>query len=337
MKKILLGIIAAFIAFTITACGTADKAVKDSSVKNATKQATEKANGEGFILEYPEYMKKHGESLKLDKKPEKIIALSFSAVQVFDRTTIRPIAVGQKFMAVKYPDWAKDLPVLSAGKSELDIEKIVSLKPDLVIMGEHLKEKYSEQLKASKIPVYYTSEGPIITYDETKQDVLSLAKAFGGQKVVDEINKEYAAVDDKANELKKTMKEKRAMILFSVPPKFQQSSQAYFGSMLTKLPFKLIVDDLVGANKRISPMDYEAVIKEQPEYIFCLSPSVPTEKLMKEKYAKEFADNADVWSKIDAKKNDKIIYLPNEYVTTKGLQSVKSLDKLIDRIKATIK
>ena len=54
--------------------------------------------------------------------------------------------------------------------SSLDIESVVSMEPDLVIMGNHLKEDYGAQLDAAGIPVYYTSEGPSITYTEVKEE-----------------------------------------------------------------------------------------------------------------------------------------------------------------------
>lgn len=291
----------------------------------------------GLRLAYPEFMQeKMGEALVLDRFPERIVALNFSAVQVLDYTDIRPVAVGAGYMNVSLPEWASELPQIAVRKDALDIEAIVALEPDLLIMGSHLEEKYSEQLDATGIPVYYVAEGPIITYDETKATVLAFAEAFGGAMLHERISQEYQAVEDKIAYFNEGRERSKAMILFAVPPKFQQSSEGYFGSMLQKLPFDNLADELVGSKVRISPFDYEVLIREQPEYLFCLSPSVPTPEAMEEAYAKVFEDNKEVWEQVEAYQKGKIIYLSNEFVTTKGLQSVQSLNKLLDQVRALL-
>lgn len=51
-------------------------------------------------------------------------------------------------------------------------------------------------------------------------------------------------------------------------------------------------------------------------------------------YEEAFAQNAELWNQIDAITNDNIIYLSSEYVTSKGIHIINSLNALIDLLEA---
>ena len=82
--------------------------------------------------------------------------------------------------------------------NSLDIESIIAMEPDLVIVGSYQKETYGQQLADAGIAVYYTSEGPSIAYNETKEEAITLARSFGGDALAEEITAEFAAVEARA-------------------------------------------------------------------------------------------------------------------------------------------
>lgn len=63
-------------------------------------------------------------------------------------------------------------------RSQIDLESVIALSPDLVIVGVHAKDTYGKQLEAEKIPVYYVDAGPTVTYEDVKAMTLILANAF---------------------------------------------------------------------------------------------------------------------------------------------------------------
>lgn len=282
-------------------------------------------------LYYPSYLQKsEGETLTLSKMPERIVCLSNAALQILVRCDIHPIAVTTPSSSVDYPDWVKELPVISTGMSSLDIEAVLALEPDLVIVGSYQKETYGQQFADAGVHVYYTSEGPSIAYNEAKEEVLTLARSFGAEALVQEIADEFAAVEARAADYRAAHARQSIMIFFHTPGAYQQTSQGYLGSMLAMLPFDNLSDTLVDPASRTVPIDTETAISMNPDVIFAISPTAPTAEVLQSVYEEAFAENADLWNQLDAVHNGNVIYLSNEYVTSKGVQIVNSLNKLID-------
>ena len=282
-------------------------------------------------LYYPSYLQKsEGETLTLSKMPERIVCLSNAALQILVRCDIHPIAVTTPSSSVDYPDWVKELPVISTGMSSLDIEAVLALEPDLVIVGSYQKETYGQQFADAGVHVYYTSEGPSIAYNEAKEEALTLARSFGAEALVQEIADEFAAVEARAADYRAAHARQSIMIFFHTPGAYQQTSQGYLGSMLAMLPFDNLSDTLVDPASRTVPIDTETAISMNPDVIFAISPTAPTAEVLQSVYEEAFAENADLWNQLDAVHNGNVIYLSNEYVTSKGVQIVNSLNKLID-------
>lgn len=293
------------------------------------------AESEGITLYYPSYMyESEGETLALDKKPERIVCLSNAALQVLVRCDIQPVAVTSLATGVEYPEWVSELPVISVAMDSLDIESVIAMEPDLVIMGSYQKESYGQQLADAEIPVYYTSEGPSIAYNETREEAIALARSFGSDALVAEIEAEFTAVEARAAEYTATHETQTMMIFFHLPGSYQQTSQGYLGSMLSMLPFENLSDTLVDPSSRTVPIDVETAVTQNPDVIFAISPTAPAAEMLKATYEEAFAENAELWNQLDAVANDNIIYLSNEYVTSKGLHIVNSLHALIDMLEA---
>lgn len=349
MKRLLTLLLAAALSVTaLASCGGGDTAESSASTSSSETAAASESSEEpsavseastsetaedGFTLYYPSYMQEsEGETLMLEEKPERIIALSNSALQILIRCDFEPIAVTEPTSFVEYPDWVSDLPVISTGMSSLDIESVVSMEPDLVIMGNHLKEDYGAQLDAAGIPVYYTSEGPSITYTEVKEEAEVLTRSFGTEADVEEVQAEFAAVEERAAAFKESMDPIPMMILFAAPPSYQQTSKGYLGSILSMLPFENLSDDLIGADSRTAPLDLEKLVELNPEVLFAISPTSPSAEVLEASYEEEFANNPDIWNNLQAVTNDNLIYLSSEYVTSKGIHIIDSINSLIDML-----
>ena len=293
------------------------------------------AESEGMTLYYPSYMQaSESETLVLDKKPERIVCLSNAALQVLVRCDIHPVAVTSLSSGVEYPEWVSELPVISVAMDSLDIEAVIAMEPDLVIVGSYQKETYGQQLADAEIPVYYTSEGPSIAYNETKEEAIALTRSFGTESMTAEVEAEFAAVEARAAEYTATHDSQTMMIFFHMPGSYQQTSQGYLGSMLSMLPFENLSDTLVDPSSRTVPIDVETAITQNPDVIFAISPTAPAAEMLQETYEEAFAENAELWNQLDAVANDNIIYLSSEYVTSKGLRIVNSVNALIDLLEA---
>lgn len=291
------------------------------------------ASAQGMTLYYPSYLQEEeGEALTLGQEPERIVCLSNAALQILVRCDIRPVAVTSLSGSITYPEWVHELPQISASMNSLDLESVIAMEPDLVIVGSYQKETYGRQLADAGIAVYYTSEGPSIAYNETKEEALALARSFGGDALAAEIETEFAAVEARAAAYSESRVPRRMMIFFHTPGTYQQTSQGYLGSMLSMLPFENLSDTIIDPASRTATLDVETAVTLNPEVIFAISPTAPTADVLRATYEEAFAQNEALWNQIDAVKNGQVIYLSNEYVTSKGVHMINSLHALIDML-----
>ncbi len=333
MKNFLAIILAIATMLTLfVACG---QKVQDEQTSQTDSSSvispSENTDTKEFEIYYPSYMHStEGEKLVLPKKPEKIIVLSNSAMQILVRCNIKPIAFRKAPNYIDFPDWVRELPQIETGMNGLDLEKVMSMEPDLIIMGNHLKKDYDNQLKDANIPVYYTSEGPGVSYPEVKEEAITFARSFGSDDIAKAVEEEFNAVEKRAEAFKASMESKKSMILFGTPPSYQQTSESYLGSILSMLPFENLADTLVDKTLRMAPLDMEKLVEINPEVIFAISPTSATSDIIEKVYKEEFAKNPKIWNSLNAVKNNNVIYLSSEYVTSKGIHIVKSINNLID-------
>ncbi|MGI6688672.1 MAG: ABC transporter substrate-binding protein [Christensenellales bacterium] len=285
-------------------------------------------------IAYPSKLQKtEGEGIILEKTPERIVCLSNSALQILVRCGLKPIAAPKTLSSdVDYPDWVKELPRIDSGMNTLDTESIIALAPDLVILGIHQKEKFGHLLQAAGLVVYYTSEGPSVTYEEVKEEALAISAAFGGDDVVSEIKEAFANVEGRAQRVNAAYPKRRMMILFSVAPFYQQTSDGYLGSMLAMLPYENLSDDLIGVEARTAPLDIEQLIALNPEVLFCVSPTAPKAAVLKTQYDTIIQENPGMWEQLSAYNENRMNILSNEFVTSKGIHVINSLNTLMDML-----
>lgn len=295
----------------------------------------EEASGEK-VLYYPDFMaESEGETLVLEQEPQRIACLSNAALQVLVRCGITPVVITSLSASAEFPEWVYELPTVTVGVNGMDIETIFAYEPDLVIVGSYQKETYGQQFADAGIPVYYTSEGPSINYEQTKQTAIALARSFGTAEMAAEIEAEFAAVEERAAQFTASHQRMRMMIFFSEPGAYQQTSSGYLGSMLAMLPFDNLSDTVTDPAGGTVPMDAETAITLNPEIIFAISPTAATGEDLRAIFEEDFAANP-AWQQIDAVKNGNVVYLSKEFVTTKGLQVVDSFNELMDMLEGAV-
>ena len=320
MKKLISLILAVCCMMAMASIGFAEAADTDSA----------------FTMYYPAHLQEQfGETTQLDKVPERIVCLSNTALQVLARLDIHPVAITSNATS-GLPDWVYELPTRSFGMKSLDVESIISYEPDLVILGSYQKEAYGQNFEDAGIDCFYTSEGPSISYSQTKDETLCLAKSFGGDEFEAELASEFEAVEQRCADFTATHETQTMMIFFHQPGTYQQTSKGYLGSMLAMLPFENLTDSLVDGDSPTTTIDTEITLGLNPDIIFAISPSAPSAEVLQETFEATFDENRTLWNQLDAVANNNIVYLGGEYVTSKGLQSISSINKLVDLLEARI-
>ena len=105
------------------------------------------SNPEGFEIKYPESLQEQfGESLKMEKTPERIIVMTAGPCYDFcTKWVVDMVAIPNSSIT----EWPDDLKAerLPFGMNEIDMESIIALKPDLVILSSTNKRKIRQYIR----------------------------------------------------------------------------------------------------------------------------------------------------------------------------------------------
>jgi len=154
----------------------------------ACQSANEKqSNASGEIIDIM------GKKVTIEKKPERIVSLTPAGTEI-----LFALGVGDKLVGVDaysdYPEEAKNLEKVGDFNGP-NVEKILGLKPDLVIAGNKLQEKAIEQLEQLQVTTVAVESS---TYGEIYSSIELVGKIIGEP--------------EKATELLNSMKEKEETV-----------------------------------------------------------------------------------------------------------------------------
>ncbi|MBR6014326.1 MAG: ABC transporter substrate-binding protein [Selenomonadaceae bacterium] len=267
-----------------------------------------------------------GNKITLNKKPERIVVASASFLESLHELGAN--IVGRPDSKNNTPDWAENIP--SIGKVyQVDVERVLSCTPDLVIINKGMNEKLINILQENKIPVLVME---MKTYDEVKNSVKVFAKLSGNENKGAEIIQKMDA-DIKQTLEKIPAEKKRVAILHSTAQGLSvQLEGSIAGSIVKMLGWENIADGMTPFEKNpdAAPYSMETLAAQNPEIIFVTSMGNSEE--LKKGMQEEINSNA-AWQTINAVKNNKIYYLPqNLFLLSPALnypQAVKYLADLI--------
>lgn len=292
-----------------------------------------------FKLAYPKFFQqKFGEALTLDKYPEKLVVLSTSSLYLLKHLNVQPIAVSRTVKNSRAADAYGSLPQIESGMNGVDTEAVIALQPDLVLMSSGMADKFGKMLTDLKIPVYYTSEGPMVTYDLNKEESLVLAEGFGGSVAKEDVARIYGEAEAQIKAYKDTHDALSMMILFGMDQSYQASSLSFCGSLLQRLGFINLTDKNEGPEVRVAPGSMEKVIAYNPQVLFLIAPPTGYDPaVLRQTFTDRIAAEKELWKNSAAVINDRIVALPGSYTTSQGLQIVHDIADLIDTLNTQLK
>ena len=100
----------------------------------------------------------YGRTVVVPARPQRVVSLSPAVTEIIYALGAQELLVGRTDFCL-YPDAAADIPSIG-GISNLNIEKILSLNPDLVISGSMVGKKVTDQMDAMGTPMVCVIEKP---------------------------------------------------------------------------------------------------------------------------------------------------------------------------------
>jgi vitamin B12 transport system substrate-binding protein len=240
-------------------------------------------------------------------KVDRIIALSPHSVEL-----LFLLGAGDKIVATTsfadYPEAAKAIPVIG-GYNGIQIEKVLSLKPDLVIAWEGgNKLDDIAQLERLGINVYRSHTSSL---SEIADEILSLGDLIGVQKKAKEEAEKFLSG---LSNLKKQYANKQAVGFFYQlwsEPLRAMAAKSWINEILTGCGGQNIFDASIGDYPQVS---IENILKEQPDVI--IIPSHHGGGIGE-------GDFWQKWPEIPAVKNNRIFYVDGDLLHR---FSVRTLD-----------
>ena len=313
MKKFYLAAALFFAANFFTACG-------NDSVENNPPEI----NSESKI--FAEVSDDEGNKIILNKKPEKIVVTSASFLEPLHKLGAN--IAGRPDSKNNTPDWAKEIP--SIGKVyQVDVEKVLSCSPDLVIVNRGMNEKLVGVLKENKIPVLVMD---MKTYDEVKNSIKTFAKISGNETKGDEL---IQKMDDDIKDIldRLPIERKRVAILHSTAQGLTvQLDGSIAGNIIKMFGWENVASDMIPIEKNSdsAPYSMETLAEQNPEIIFVTSMG-NSEEL--KKGVQDTINSNEAWQTITAIKNNQIYYLPQTlFLLSPGLNYPRAVEFMADLI-----
>ena len=202
-----------------------------------------------------------GRTVKLDKLPQRIISLAPSNTEILYALGLADRVVGVTDYD-DYPPEVKQKPSIG-GFSTPNLEKVVSLSPDLVLAAPIHQKEVIPQLEAKGITVLALAPK---TLDEVTAAITLVGQVTGtapkASEVVSGMQKRIKAVTDKTDKLSA---DKRPKVMYVVWPDPLMVSGS--GTFLDELISKAGGVNVFGNLKDYPAVSLEAVVQANPDII----------------------------------------------------------------------
>ena len=220
----------------------------------------------------------------------------------------------------------KDIVRVSEGQTQPNLEKIVALKPDLVIGAEGFSNQTTEKLKQLGINTLLTK---IDSWESLEALTKSLAQTIGADPQA-LLNRYQSIISNQLNcQIIKC--NVPTLVLVSRQPILSPNKSSWSGNLLTKFQVKNIAADLQGKSpiKGYVTLSAEKVLEANPEMIILVtSPQGGSEKILDSFKQEKF------WSQLQATKNNRVYVF--DYYGFVNAGSIDSIEKACKQLKQVL-
>ncbi|MEM9482809.1 MAG: ABC transporter substrate-binding protein [Cyanobacteria bacterium P01_F01_bin.116] len=210
----------------------------------------------------------------------------------------------------------KGLTVVSSGRTEPDLEKIVALKPDLVIGAAGFHDKTLERLSDLDVDVL---SAEIDGWDSLKNITQTLAAQLNVDPTL--LVERYDACLAKAAD-----NDSKAIVLASREPLLSPNKESWAGDFLEKFNIQNLTADLQGQSEfqGYITLSAEKVLEMNPEQLFFIDSGGDIEKEIAQLKTDPF------WSQLAAVQSEQVYSFDYHGLINPG--SVSSIEQVCDRL-----
>lgn len=268
-----------------------------------------------------------GRSVVLTKKPERIVVLSSSFLELL--YAVEGNAIGRpSSRTADIPEKAKVLPEVGFVYN-INSEQVLALQPDLVIAFQGIHEKLIPLLESSKVPV-------LLLKMKSYEDVAAKVQLFGeiaGTKdkssvLLSSINERMKAVQDKLPQTGK----KVAILHATAKSVTLELESSIAGGVARHLKLNNVASGSkpLASDMDSTPYSLEKLVEQDPDIILVVTMGQSAEI---EKRLKADVENSPAWATLRAVRENKVLFLPPDlFLLNPGIRipdAVEYMAKLV--------
>ena len=191
-------------------------------------------------------------------EPQRVVSLSPAVTEIIYALGAEELLVGRTDFCV-YPPEAEQIPSIG-GISNLNIEKILSLNPDLVISGSMVGKKVTDQMDALGTPMVCVVEKP--RFDALYDNIAAIGHLVGKEHEADSLN---ALLRDRVCQLSTLNSQLSTcyyVVGFGPAGNFTAGGNTFINDIIRMAGGRNIAENVEGWSYSL-----EALVGEDPDYI----------------------------------------------------------------------
>ena len=313
MKRIYTLLFALLLSVLVLAgCGASEEKETNQSEQGAKTEQTEK-------VAFPVTIKDAAdEDVVIKAQPEKIVSLIPSNTEI-----AFALGLGEKIVGVSdndnYPEEVANIEKI--GGMEFNVEKIISLQPDVVLAQGSMADSSAEGLKQIQdagIPVIVVNDAK--NFAEVYKSIEMIGTATGkqeeAQKIVVDMKAKVEDLKAKAATIKDEDKKSVLMEISPAPELYAAGKNTFIDEMLSIINAENIVKE-----EGWPKVDQEAIISSNPDVI------ITTYGFYVDNPVGQVTSR-EGWQDINAVKNKQVVDVHSDKVTRPGPRLVEGVEEV---------
>ncbi len=213
----------------------------------------------------------YGRTVVVPTQPQRVVSLSPAVTEIIYALGAQELLVGRTDFC-EYPPEAQEIPSIG-GISNLNIESILSLNPDLVISGSMVGKKVTDQMDQMGVPMVCVIEKP--RFEALYDNIAAIGRLVGKEREADSLN---ALMRERANALvsadtpnndaitqshnNATTPKVYYVVGFGPSGNFTAGGNTFINDIIRMAGGRNIAEDIDGWSYSL-----EALVQEDPDYI----------------------------------------------------------------------
>lgn len=254
-----------------------------------------------------------GNEIHLKSKPSKIISAAPNITEIIFSIDAQKLLVGRTSFC-NYPEEVKDIPVVG-DLINLNFEKIVELKPELIFMTVegNTKETFNK-LKSLGVEVYVINPRDI---NGIIKSIKNIAEVLDRKDTAENLIKSFKDRLEKIHNL--NLKKQSAVFVVSLAPLMVAGQNTFISDIMKQVRLENIASQSVSAYPILSR---EEILRKNPDWI-----------ILPEGYSmKEILENYPEWKNLSAIKKGKVIFVNPDLFFRPGPRFIDAVEFLASKV-----